>query len=81
MNSVHTVKIEVVVTDRAALAAFAKKRAADCGIGAREFTAHETQAYSAESEIAYWLGWAFDNGTLPDCGFEIQETVVDDGGL
>jgi hypothetical protein len=79
MANVYKVSVELIVTDRAALAAFAKKRAIDCGITEREFTALETKAYEGESEVDYWLGWVFDNGSPP--GIEIQDTEVSASGF
>lgn len=75
MTDVYTVSIELTVTDRAALAAYAKDRAIDCGLDAREFNALEEEAYSDDREIDYWLTWVFDNGSPP--GIEIQDTSVE----
>jgi hypothetical protein len=74
MANAYTVSVELIVTDRAALAAYAQKRAVDCGITELEFKAYEAKAYEGESEIEFWLGWVFDNGSPP--GIEIQDTAV-----
>ena len=76
MSDPYAVTVELIVTDRAALAAYAQKRAVDCGITEREFKSYEAKAYEGESEVEFWLGWVFDNGTPPNSGIEIQDTSV-----
>jgi hypothetical protein len=70
----YQIRIDVSVYDLAQLRAYALKRALnDCnGMTEAEFTNGDHD--DPEDNVSYWLGWCFDAGTPPNCGFEIQES-------
>lgn len=77
-NRLYQAWIEVEVTNTAELRAYAMQRAIDRGISESEFTTVEHEGDDFDLNISYWLGWCFDAGTPTACGFEIQDSGVED---
>lgn len=75
MSATYQVKIDVMVENEAELRAYAWKRAKEAGISADEFKHYEAMEYT--DKFAFYLTWAFDNGTPAACGFSIDtsETI------
>jgi hypothetical protein len=72
MDKSFRVNIDVTVYDMAQLRDYAMQRAlVDARMPAAEFETGESE--DAESNISYWLGWAFDAGTPEGCGFQMHE--------
>lgn len=74
----YCVMVDVEVQDDAALREYALKRASQAGMSFEDFGQLEG---NEEDRRAFYLGWAFDNGTPDGCGFEIQQSNVEGSGL
>lgn len=68
----YQIQINVTVHDLDLLKAYALGRALASGLSEAEFNEGEHDA--PEDNITYWLGWAFDSGTPPNCGFDIEDS-------
>lgn len=75
MQIAATVFIDVTVHDMAALRAYALQRALGAGMSQSEFEEGFAD-HAADGDIPYLLGWAFDAGTPPNCGFTIEQSNV-----
>jgi hypothetical protein len=77
MDKAFRVHIDVTIHDLEQLRDYALQRALiDTQMSAAEFETGESE--DTESNIAYWLGWAFDAGTPEGCGFQIENSGVED---
>jgi hypothetical protein len=76
----YTVTVEVDINDLPELRAYALHRAITlCDIDEAEFETGEHPTADgdvSEHNIRYWLAWAFDAGTPPLCGFQIENSTA-----
>lgn len=78
MSAHYRVYVDVIVNDTEELRKFALSRAMASGVTAESFAEGDHEGNDADLNVRYWLGWAFDAGTPDNCGFQIENSGVED---